>query len=404
MPLRIYAYKSYLKTIFFLAGMAIAIGMVVYIQMIVYDQRNENRQAQELYANFLSKLSEFNLGEFNLIYQELIQKSYFPMVVTDAEGNPAAWRGIGVDEYDSSPEAIREIKKIIKMLDRVSEPIPLKYDGKILMYFHYGDPDSVQALQTLPYVQLLFIGLFVLLGYMGYNNVRRAEQRFIWVGMAKETAHQLGTPISSLMGWVAFLGPKLNDQPYMQKAFMEINNDVERLNKIAQRFSHIGSAPDLSLEDLKGIIHGVVEYFRRRLPQMKKRVDIIEQFGDSRPVPLNKELFEWVLENLIKNSLDAIDRDKGRIEIALSANHHEKSVFIDIVDNGKGISKKNWKIIFRPGFSSKKRGWGLGLSLAKRIVEEYHRGKLFVEDSKQGEGTTIRIKLPMGKVPRKRRA
>ena len=395
MKLKTYTFRGFFKAVFFVVGIILIIGMVLYIQKIIYDLRNDNRRVQELYANVLSQLPEAGLDEFNFIYNEFIQKSYFPVVETDLEGNPSSWRGIDVESRDFSPEAIKKVRSIVKILDRESDPMPLKFAGDTLSYLHFGDPQSIRALQILPYIQIVFIGLFMLLGFIGYNIIRRGEQRFIWVGMAKETAHQLGTPISSLMGWVDLLSPKVADQPELKSAFKEINNDIYRLNKIAQRFSQIGSSTELIPEDLSKIIHGVVMYFRRRLPQMKRGVAIIEQFGEAGPVHVNRELFEWVLENIIKNSLDSITTTKGKVEIALHSNLHDKTVFIDIVDNGKGISKKNWNMIFRPGFSTKKRGWGLGLSLAKRIIEDYHKGKLYIEESRPGEGTTMRIKLKL---------
>lgn len=395
MNLRVYSHLGLFKTIFFIAGSSLALGMFIYIQKIVMDLRQDSRQIQKLYANVYVKMVDLNTEEYNFLFSEFIQKSYFPVVQTEIDGTPTYWRGISVAEYDTSKVGREKVKQIVKILDKASPPIPLQYAGRTYGYLHFGDTKSIRALQILPYLQFIFIGIFILLGFMGYNNIRRSEQRFIWVGMAKETAHQLGTPISSLMGWVDLLQSRVNINPDIRDALDEIQNDVRRLHKIANRFSQIGSAPDLVQQDLSEIIHGVVDYFQKRLPQMKREVIITMQVNRLNPVPVNRELFEWVLENLIKNALEAIVNIPGQIEVVAQTDIHTKKIIVDVTDNGKGISHKNWNMVFRPGFSTKKRGWGLGLSLAKRIIDDYHKGNLFIKESKPGKGTTMRILLKM---------
>ena len=237
----------------------------------------------------------------------------------------------------------------------------------------------------------MIASLFIFVGYIGFSYIKRNEQSNIWVGMARETAHQLGTPLSSMMGWVEIM--KLQPQPTMKltETISEMENDLLRLNKIADRFSKIGSKPDLREEELSEVVKGVILYFQKRIPQMGKRVDIIIEPTDPVHAKINRELFEWVLENLVKNGLDAMEDGKGKISFRLL--RLNGAPVIDVTDTGKGIDAAYRKDIFRPGFSTKKRGWGLGLSLSKRIIETYHKGKLSVKESKLGIGTTFRIKL-----------
>ena len=208
--------------------------------------------------------------------------------------------------------------------------------------------------------------------------------------MAKETAHQLGTPLSSISGWLELIKIK---PEIMDNAVTEIENDLNRLNKIANRFSKIGSVPELKLSSLSQIIQSVTSYFIRRLPNMQKRITIQTNIKDDIKLRLNPELFEWVLENLVKNAIDAIGNKNGKISISLYTNSDKTEAYLDIYDNGKGLSQKEKTNIFKPGYSTKKRGWGLGLSLARRIIEEYHGGKLFLKESRPGEGTTFKIVL-----------
>ncbi|MCH6560612.1 HAMP domain-containing histidine kinase, partial [candidate division KSB1 bacterium] len=243
------------------------------------------------------------------------------------------------------------------------------------------------------YIGIAVVGLFVLIGFLGFRSIQRSEQQFIWVGMSKETAHQIGTPLSSLMGWLELLKSKVGDKDSL-KNLGEMEKDIERLNRVAARFSQIGSKADLKEEKIASIISDVVRYFKTRLPQGGKRVKIVENYHVNSTVALNKDLFEWVIENLLKNAIDAIEKDVGRIEINLNQlKNGRHRVCIDISDNGRGIDAKRKSEVFKPGYSTKKRGWGLGLSLAKRIIDQYHGGKLTVKESKTHQGTTMRILL-----------
>jgi hypothetical protein len=229
------------------------------------------------------------------------------------------------------------------------------------------------------------------IGYIGFSSIKRSEQSNIWVGMAKETAHQFGTPISSLMGWLEMLKINYKEPDKVLDITEEISNDVEKLNKITYRFSKIGAKPELIKKNVIEELKQVIAYFERRLPQTGKSVELNISGDENAYADINSELFEWVIENLIKNALDAIEGTSGKIE--MSVKEFKKRVEIEVNDSGKGIEMKRRKDVFRPGYSTKKRGWGLGLSLSKRIIEGYHGGKIFVKSSMPGEGTTFKIIL-----------
>nr|MDA3859972.1 HAMP domain-containing sensor histidine kinase [Melioribacteraceae bacterium] len=233
--------------------------------------------------------------------------------------------------------------------------------------------------------------MFIIIAYFSFSYLKKNEQSNIWVGMSKETAHQLGTPISSLLGWNEILKINKTNPDKVEDISEEMNNDLQRLNKIADRFSKIGSKPKLVSTNLTEVIESVVQYFNRRLPVTRKKTEIKIISSTDYLIPLNRSLFEWVVENLIKNALDAIESKNGLITFELTED--DENLIIDVSDNGKGIDLKNRRDVFRPGYSTKKRGWGLGLSLTKRIVEDYHKGKIFVKSSILDEGTTFQIIL-----------
>ena len=390
----IYPHIAIFKIFLFISSLLMIIVMFLYIKDMVSDLRKDSQEILEMYANIYAKISTQDLMEFSFLFDEIIQKTHFPLIVTDNKGNPNIWQGINISPNDRSEESMEKVRKLIKKMDKESNPIPVVYDDTILQYIHYGDSQLIRVLGFLPYIQVLGGGLIILIGFIGFNNIRRSEQRFIWIGMAKETAHQLGTPISSLMGWNEILKNTISDTEKNKNILTEVENDIKRLNKIAKRFSLIGSTPDLKKGDVLESLEDMISYIKKRLPKVGKDVQMIETFDKIPLLNLNKGLFDWVIENLLKNSLDAIDRENGRITVAVSINKKNKNiVYIDIKDNGKGIQKKYWKEIFRPGFSTKKRGWGLGLTFAKRIINDYHKGDLFVKESQIGIGTTIRIVL-----------
>ncbi len=396
-----YRYAGRLKIFLFVTAVAIILGLLWHSHQIVTGLRAEARNILLFYAQFYARAAnEADDSSLNFIFEQIIKRTEFPIILASADGEPVGWKGIYVaSDSIHSPQARQEVREIMASMKREIAPIPITYQNPIsgksdtLNYLYYGDSTRIKQLQRLPYIEISVVGLFVFIGFFGLNSIRRGEQQYIWVGMAKETAHQLGTPISSLLGWIELLHEQAGTNS-AHETITEMQRDVERLSKVASRFSQIGSRTDLKEQDVVALAEEVARYFRSRLPQMRREVKITVQHGEVPPVPMNRDLFEWVLENLVRNALDAIESPKGEIRIALqSAPEKSARVIIDVQDNGRGIEPANRKNIFRPGFSTKKRGWGLGLSLAKRIVQEYHHGKLFVKESRLGEGTTMRIVL-----------
>jgi len=335
--------------------------------------------------------------QLDFILNEILEPNPFniPAIVTDASREqPLVWRNVPVPDAELTPE---DSARLIRRLDRMAsayEPIPIELSESpaITQYVHYDESALIRELRIYPFVQLFFVALFVLIGYVGFSYVRRSEQSSLWVGMAKEAAHQLGTPISSLMGWTELLRTPELSEAHRQEAVEEIENDIVRLKRITARFSDIGSQPRLEEAAIGPLLEQSVDYIRRRIPQQRGRVKVTTEVDEGLRGPINQDLFEWVIENLLKNALDAIDHEEGLIAVtAQQANGH---IRIDVQDNGKGIERRAWGSVFRPGYSTKRHGWGLGLSLAKRIVEDYHGGSLSVAQSKLGEGTTFRIELP----------
>jgi signal transduction histidine kinase len=262
----------------------------------------------------------------------------------------------------------------------------------VLQYVHYGDSKLVKALRLAPILTSVAAGVFILIAYFSFSAIRRSEQSSIWVGLSKETAHQLGTPISSLMGWIELLKGASENPERQAQIIFEMQTDLKRLNRVATRFSKIGSKVSLTSERLGEVVESMLNYYRNRLPQMGKSIELIMKDAPEVVAPINRELFEWVIENIIKNGIDAIQGKTGSITATIFEDGN--FICIDISDTGKGIESKHKKEIFKTGFTTKSRGWGLGLSLAKRIVEDYHKGKLFLKQSEVGKGSTFRIKLP----------
>ncbi|MCH8960398.1 MAG: HAMP domain-containing histidine kinase [Bacteroidetes bacterium] len=331
-------------------------------------------------------------------FLEIISRYYndIPAIITDSLRRPLAWRNISVpDSLPVSSEDTLWVVRRAKQMAEVYAPIPIELEysqGKLKQFVYYDESALVKELRVYPYLQLLFVGLFVLVGYLGFSYVRRSEQSSLWVGMAREAAHQLGTPISSLMGWLELLRQPDMATEARDEALVEVEKDIERLSRVTHRFNDIGSMPRLEAMPLAPFISNTADYIRRRFPQKGQHVSLRVEVPDGLQAPLNAELFEWVIENLLKNALDAIEKPEGLITI--SAHQENGRIFIDVSDNGKGIDRRQWKNVFRPGYSTKKRGWGLGLSLAKRIVEDYHGGSLTLAQSKVGQGSTFRIELP----------
>lgn len=317
-------------------------------------------------------------------------------VIADGSGQPFEWGGPAFAQ-DSGPQAAsREMQRMA--ID--SQPRAFRIPTEKI--YHYGDSDLIKGIEFAPFVTLGALFLFSIIGIVGFRNIRRSEQRSIWVGMAKETAHQLGTPLSSLSGWLELMATKQAPQEgVVQDEGMDIGSlaremqkDLGRLNQIASRFSQIGSVPELKNSDVRALLGETIDYFKSRGPQFGQyRIDF--HFAQVPEIPLNRELMGWAFENLFKNAIDAIGRTDGLIVVDLGVVEADETIKITITDNGRGIRPEHQTRVFEPGFSTKKRGWGLGLAFVKRIVEDYHGGHIQVGESAEDKGTSFEIVLPM---------
>lgn len=387
------------KIVLLVAAFALVVGILLYSQNIVNRLLDRQRDTVALYVRSLEYVASDRpgSGDISFIFDEIIRTIDFPLVLTDPADNPlqpygAYARNVGLDTTLPAPDQERFLRGVITRLDTENRPLRVTLqDSIVLNHVHYGESDLVRQLRWVPYIEISLAALFVLIGYLGFSYIKRSEQGNIWVGMARETAHQLGTPLSSIMGWVEMLRQRTAGQPELAETVREMERDIERLNKIAARFSKIGSRPDLREENLVEVIGDVLRYIARRLPRTGRSVELTIDTPGVFTAPINRELFEWVIENLLKNALDAMEGPAGKVSFALR--QEEKRTIIDVTDTGRGIDPTLHREIFRPGFSTKTRGWGLGLSLSRRIIEDYHRGKLFVKASGPGQGTTFRIRL-----------
>ncbi len=399
----------------------IAAVFFYYTQTLISQIKENSRRVMNTYARLwqLAASAPATGAEIDVIFEEIIQKSDFPIVVTDGDGEFQAWRGVGVDWDDTTYMSREKLKGMVVTMDKHKKPIPIYFGTRqeVINYLHYGDPVLISQLRMMSMVELGLLALFVLIGFITFRNIKMAEQRTIWVGMAKETAHQLGTPLSSLLGWLELLriecesaptpkssganqakyetGETEEGKPELHEMIEGMERDVKRLKKIATRFGQIGSTPELKSSDLNAVVSETVAYFKQRLPGAGSGVVIKEHLGDLVPVKVNAELLSWVIENLLKNSLEAVVPGQGIIQISTGFNQDKKKITVEVSDNGKGIPSREQKKIFRPGYTTKKRGWGLGLSLAKRIVEEYHLGRIFLKESIPNERTILLMVIPV---------
>ena len=384
-----YTGSTTIKIVLLFFGLILMAGTIFYSNSIVAQLREDNRQIVTVYsriiANTVNEESDANLG---FVFDEIIKKVQFPIIYTDKLNNPLYSRNIDQDKNKD------ELLNHIKSMNKSNKPIAIEYynaESKstiLLGYLHFGDSILVQRLEWLPYLEIIIVLMFILVGFLGFNSIRENEKRQIWVGMARETAHQLGTPISALIGWIDRIDSHPKDSQYIAK---EMRSDMMRLEQIADRFSQMGSQSPLEKLSLSKLIDGQVKYLKKRIPSLNKDTELKIKIIDDIYIMGNSILLSWALENLIRNAIDSIKQQNGVVELIVKIENGFGC--IDIKDNGLGIDRKDWKNIFIPGFSSKKRGWGLGLSLVQRIIKEIHSGSIVVKSSSASDGTIFRIKL-----------
>ena len=380
------------KVVLTLAAVVIAAASLVVSHFLIRDLQRQERNNMEVWAEAMRSLSHADeTTDLNLVLKVINGNNFIPVVVLDERGAITTYRNLQIDE-ETAADSLQTLQRIVQTMKAAGRVITMELSTDLALapnkqehiYIYYDESAILKRLASYPYVQLGVVGLFVLMAGYALLSSKRAEQNKVWVGLSRETAHQLGTPISSLMAWTEMLRETYPDDELLP----EMSNDVKRLELIAERFSKIGSQPELREVNLQEVIRNVADYISRRASD---KVNLTCSFPDDcTKVRICPPLFEWVIENLCKNAIDAM---AGEGSITIYVYHHGPHIAIDVVDTGKGISKKHFRTVFRPGFTTKKRGWGLGLSLAKRIIEEYHGGRIFVKESDPGRGTTFCILL-----------
>lgn len=393
--MNLYSSNARWKWFVLAASVFISIGSIYYTNVLVAKLKEQEKQQIQLYARTL----EFTVNEndasnenLNFLTQEILfQNNSIPIIISDERDSVLAYRNIKLSKSWSEKQRESYLKhEIIEMRDTY-DPIrvSLRDRGQEfgVQYVYYKNSFLLTQLIAYPYIQLSVIAIFAFISYLAFNYSKEAEQNRLWVGLAKETAHQLGTPLSSLMAWVEVM----REDPDVRQRNLaeELEKDIRKLTIVTERFSSIGSVPVLKQENVVALLNNVVNYLRPRL-SAKVRMDVYT-LSETIMVNVHAPLFEWVVENLCKNAVDAMG-SSGNIAIKILRGSEGK-VFIDISDTGKGIPRSKIAMVFKPGFTTKKRGWGLGLTLAKRIIEIYHQGKIFVKSSEENQGTTFRIVL-----------
>lgn len=369
------------KPVFIIIGALIIVGSTLFSNRLANALALEEQKKIEIWAEATRQfVIADNNSDIEFILSIIEDNTTIPVLIVDENDELLDSRNV----REPSKNVEEFYKKEIVRLKSKRPGIAVKIDNST-QYIYYDDSLLLKQLYYFPYIQFGIIIIFLLIAYFAFSSSKKAEQNRVWVGLSKETAHQLGTPISSLLAWVDLLKAKHADDNLIG----EMAKDVNRLRIIAERFSKIGSAPDLTLVSLNETIQNAVQYMSNRSSQ---KVEIKHHFADENPlfIHLNVPLFEWVIENLCKNAIDAMD---GIGKINIEVFQKDSEVIIDVCDTGKGIERKKFKTVFMPGFTTKKRGWGLGLSLVKRIIEEYHKGKIYVKESEINVGTTFRIIL-----------
>ncbi|MBO7291695.1 MAG: ATP-binding protein [Bacteroidaceae bacterium] len=370
------------RYIFFIAAILLVGGSLWVSNNLVKKLELEERNKMEIWAAATSELaSGDDYSNIDLILTIIQSNTTIPVIVTD-HNEIIQYSNITINSADTSHYLTRKLES----MQRNGSTIDIDLGNGEKQTLYYEDSVLLKQLSYYPYIQLLVMILFALIAYIGLVSVKRAEQNKVWVGLSKETAHQLGTPISSLMAWIEFL--KLNDN-IDPSIVTDMDKDVKRLSTIAERFSKIGSIPDKELIYINELLEESCNYMSTRISSRVKLNLNLPQ--DAEGSMLCRSLIEWVIENLCKNAVDAMEGE-GRIDVTLSTDN--KHIYIDVSDTGKGIARSEFENIFKPGYTSKKRGWGLGLTLAKRIIEEYHNGRIYIKESEIGVGTTFRIELP----------
>jgi hypothetical protein len=409
----------------FVGSLVLAIAVFLFTHQMIQRLTREVETTSRVLARFCAQASLPATRDTTLqrIFGEVLSGIDFPIVITDTGGIPRAWRDIepnpalvSAAALDSlqmgepvAPITLARINRVrarVVEMDRRNRPIEMMAPGTgvRLGAVHYGQPPVLERLQLMPFLSVGGLLLLLGLGLWGLTSIRQAEKRTLWVGLAKETAHQLGTPLSSLMGWVELLRSRAEASPSsaeiaipateLNETIEEMDRDLDRLSKVAQRFSHIGSTPILQLQDITPVVREAVQYMRKRLPQGGARIELRERYEEVPPTNVNRELLEWVLENVLSNAISSLERNSGTVEVIVRRRAETEAVEVTVRDTGRGMTLPEQRRAFDPGYSTRSRGWGLGLALARRVVQDYHGGRIYIRESAPGQGTTVVIVFP----------
>jgi len=397
--------RNFFLQVYFFGGSVILILIfLIFTNFLTRNIRKEVKIVPDMYSKFIGLPADVNLEAFLFQYfmTEIFPNIEYPIILVDSLKTPFSWENIDIEKKSFSQLEEKQqqyLFKLIKRYEARDAVIPLKFNmesDKIISYVYYGESEALIMLRALPYIEFVIVVIFFAFGIYGLIRVKKNEENLIWVGLAKETAHQFGTPLSSLMGWQDVLEMKFEGKKKNAELLDILNNmrsDIDRLNKIASRFGKVGSLIKRKPTNLHIIIQETVDYFKLRLPSHPQKIhlDFISKI-EGLEIKIDPDLIKWTLENLIKNSIDALQNKEGLIKIDAFPN--KSNIHIQVTDNGKGIPKSMFRRIFQPGITSKERGWGLGLSLAKRIIEDFHNGIIRVQDSQLNIRTVIEIILP----------
>jgi len=405
--------RFWLKGYLFLGVAVLILGMLLYSNHLIARMRANSEATSQLFSRYMANVL-FEVADDGSLasLRTVVQESDLPIIITVLGGRPILWHNVPVDarteedldmmlNMDIENPPTPKLKKLVELyreFDRTNPPIPIKVVGAdaVDSYVHFGPSPLQRELRYMPFVFLGIFLVFMAVAVQGLRYLKLSEQHSIWVGMAKETAHQLGTPLSAMLGWVQVLKDRAAERGYadMTSSIEEMEVDLARLNKVTDRFSKIGSEPERAEIDLKPVLERTVAYFHKRLPSLKSNSHLSLECAGAVVARGNEELLEWVFENLIKNAIDALGEGGGRIDVVARRAAGDHHVEVSVRDSGRGIPPALRDQIFRPGFTTKRRGWGLGLALARRIVEEYHGGTIRLAESRPGKGATFVVRIP----------
>ncbi len=393
--------KWQIKLILIVVASIIVFLVMLFTNQLVNELNQRERESIELFADVYRRYTSPNTNpeDLDFLVSKLSNLIKFPMIMTDENDNPiypfeSYTLNINFEPNWTTEQKRQHLKKLIQKIKANYQPIIIHNEnGEVFAKFFYSHSTLIDRLKYFPYIEFIIAFVFLLFAYLAFKNIKKSEESKLWVGMAKEAAHQLGTPLSSLLAWLEILSSKEIPPIPPSEIIEEMKQDLQRLQIISERFSKIGSPTERKRTNLVELLDNVINYFSRRIPHLGKKIEIVKNFPSSIIfADINPTLFSWAIENLLKNAFEAIDNKEGKVVISI--NQTKKRILILISDNGRGMTAKQKRSAFLPGFTTKTRGWGIGLTFCKRIIEDYHKSKIYIKETSIGKGTTFAIELP----------